>query len=101
MCLRFWGYSFHLLLVFIDFIHTAAVVQLLSQVQLFGTPWTAAHQASLPFAISWSLLRFMSIVTVIVIQFFTFSMCFIYLKNSSHFNSMSIYRMSTVFQAPC
>ena len=36
-----------------------------------------------------------------VIQFFTFSMCFIYLKNSSHFNSMSIYRMSTVFQAPC
>ena len=65
MCLRFWGYSFHLLLVFIDFIHTA-VVQSLSQVQLFGTPWTAAHQASLPFTISWSLLRFMSIVMVML-----------------------------------
>ena len=35
------------------------------------------------------------------IQFFTFNMCFIYFKNSSHFNSMSIYRMSTVFQALC
>ena len=36
------------------------VVQLLSCVQLFVTPWTAAYQASLSFAISWSLLRFMS-----------------------------------------
>ena len=26
-----------------------------------ATPWTVAHQASLPFTISWSLLRFMSI----------------------------------------
>ena len=30
-----------------------AVVQLLSQVQLFATPWTAACQASLSFTISW------------------------------------------------
>ena len=30
-------------------------------VQLFVTPWTAAHQASLFFTISWSLLKFMSI----------------------------------------
>ena len=29
-----------------------AVVQLLSYVPLFATPWTAAHQASLPFTIS-------------------------------------------------
>ena len=40
------------------------VVQLLSHVQLFVTPWTAAHQASLPFTISWSLLKFMSIESV-------------------------------------
>ena len=33
----------------------------LSHVWLFATPWTAAHQASLSFAISQSLLRFMSI----------------------------------------
>ena len=37
------------------------VVQSLSYVQLFTTPWTAAHQASLPFTISWSLLKLISI----------------------------------------
>ena len=31
------------------------VLQLLSHVQLFATPWTAALQASLSFTISWSL----------------------------------------------
>ena len=31
------------------------VVQFLSRVWLFGTPWTATHQASVSFAISWSL----------------------------------------------
>ena len=30
------------------------VVQSLSRVQLFGTPWTAAHQACLSLSISWS-----------------------------------------------
>jgi len=35
------------------------VVQSLSRVRLFVTPWTAAHQASLSFTLSWSLLRFM------------------------------------------
>ena len=39
-------------------------VQLLSCVQLFATPWTAAHQASLSFTISWSLLTLMSIKLV-------------------------------------
>ena len=29
-----------------------------------GTPWTAAHQASLSFTISWSLLKLMSIESV-------------------------------------
>ena len=33
----------------------------LSHVQLFKTPWTAAHQASLSFTVSWSLLRLMSL----------------------------------------
>ena len=32
-------------------------VQLLSHVQLFVTPWTAAHQASLSLTNSWSLLK--------------------------------------------
>ena len=40
------------------------VVQLQSHIQLFATPWTAAHQASLSFAVSWSLLKLMSIESV-------------------------------------
>ena len=40
------------------------VVKLLSHVQLFATPWTAACQASLSFTISWSLLRLTSIELV-------------------------------------
>ena len=41
-----------------------AVVQSLSRVQLFETPWTAAHQASLSFTIAQSLLKLMSIESV-------------------------------------
>ena len=40
------------------------VVQSLSHVLLFVTPWTAAHQASLSFTISWGLLRLMSVESV-------------------------------------
>ena len=40
-------------------------VQLLSCVQLFATPWTVACQASLSFTISRSLLKLMSIESVI------------------------------------
>ena len=40
------------------------VVQLHSCVQFFATPWTAAHQASLSFTISWSLLKLVSIESV-------------------------------------
>ena len=39
-------------------------VQLLSCVQLFAIPWTAAHQASLSITKSLSLLKFMSIELV-------------------------------------
>ena len=35
-----------------------------SHVQLFATPWIAAHQTSLSFTISWSLLKLMSIESV-------------------------------------
>ena len=40
-------------------------VQMLSCVQLFTTPWTAACQASLSITNSWSLLKLMSIKSVI------------------------------------
>ena len=42
------------------------VVQLLSWVQLFVTPWIAAHQVSLCFIISWSLLKPISIESVML-----------------------------------
>ena len=42
------------------------VVQLLSHVQLFATPWTAAHQASQFFTIFQSLLKLMSIESVVL-----------------------------------
>ena len=44
----------------------AAVVQLLRHVQLFVTPWTAAHQGPLFSAISWTLPKFMSIELVML-----------------------------------
>ena len=45
--------------------HTyVTVVQSLSHVWLFATPWTAAHQVSLSLTISWSLPKFMSIELV-------------------------------------
>ena len=42
------------------------VVQSLSSIQLFETPWTALHQASLSFTISRSLLKLMSIELVML-----------------------------------
>ena len=44
----------------------AVVVQSLRRVWLFATPWTAAHQASLSCTISQSLLKLMSIESVML-----------------------------------
>ena len=66
---RHLGY-FHILAIVISaavnigvhiFCQIVAVVQLLSCVHLFVTPWTTACQASLSFTIFWSLLKLMSI----------------------------------------
>ena len=47
-----------------NFIISFSSVQALSRVQLFATPWTAAHQASLSIINSQSLLKLMSIESV-------------------------------------
>ena len=47
-----------------SFLSPFVVVWSLSHVRLFVTPWIAAHQASLPFTISQSLLKLMSIASV-------------------------------------
>ena len=48
------------------------IVQSLCHVQLFATPWTAARQASLSFTISWSLLKLMSVESVIPLNHLIF-----------------------------
>ena len=48
------------------FLKKVVVVQLLSCVWLFVTPWTAARQDSLSFTISQSLLKLMSIESVVL-----------------------------------
>ena len=49
-------------------------VQLLSHVQLFVTPWTAARQASLSITNSWSLFKLMSIESVMPSNHFILSL---------------------------
>ena len=44
--------------------YTVVIVQWLSCVQCFVAPWTAAREASLSLTISWSLLKFMFIESV-------------------------------------
>ena len=61
-----------------DVVHTysgislslVAVVQSLGHVWLFATPWTSARQAFLSFTISLSLLKFMSIESVMLSNHF-------------------------------
>ena len=53
-------------------------VQSLTPVQLFATPWTAAHQTPLPFTIFQKLLKFMSTESVMLTVSFSaalFSFC--------------------------
>ena len=49
---------------YLTLINSVVAVQLLSHVQLFATPLTAACQASLSFTISWGLLKLVSIESV-------------------------------------
>ena len=51
---------------FCDLVCLHMPLLLLLNVQLFATPWTAAHQASLSFTISWSLFKFMNIELVML-----------------------------------
>ena len=48
----------------IDYLYQFSLVQSLSCVRLFATPWTAAHQASLSITNSWSVLKLTSIESV-------------------------------------
>ena len=71
------------------------VVQYLSHVRLFVTPWTAAHQASLSFTISQSLLKLMSIESVVPSNHLI--LCHPLLLLPSIFPSIRSFAMSQLF----
>ena len=70
------------------------VVQLLSHVWLFGTPWTAACQASLSFTISQSMLKLMSIELVEASNYLIF--CHLLLLLPSLFHSIRVFSNESV-----
>ena len=65
------------------------IVQSLSHVQLFATPWTAALQAFLSFTISWSLLGLMSIASMMPSNHLIF--CHLLLLLPSVFPSIRVF----------
>ena len=80
--------------------HTlASSVQSLSRVQLFATPWTAACQASLSITNSWSLLKLMSIESVM--PFNHLILCCPLLLLSSIFPSIRVFSNELVLSIRC
>ena len=57
-----WNASLYILVTFL--LGFFVTIQLLSRVWLFATQWPAAHQASLSFTVSRSMLKLMSIESV-------------------------------------
>ena len=72
-----------------------AVVQSLSCVWPFVTLWTLAHQASLSFTISWTLLKLMSIVSMMPSNHLI--ICFPLLLLPSIFPSIRVFPVSQLF----
>ena len=64
-------------------------VQFLSHVQIFATPWTEAHQASLSFLKPWSLLKLKSIELVMPSN--QYVLCHPLLLLSSMFPSIRVF----------
>ena len=71
------------------------VVELLSRVQLFATPWTAAGQTSLSFTISLSLLELMSFESVMPSNHLI--LCWPLLLLPSVFPSIRVFSNESVF----
>ena len=71
------------------------VVQLLRCVWLFAAPWTIACQAPLSSTISWTLLRFIAIESVMLSNHLIF--CFLLLLLPSIFPTIRVFLMSWLF----
>ena len=72
------------------------VVQSLSHLLLFATPWTATCQASLSFTISWSLLK--SLSTELVMPFNHLILCCPLILLSSIFLSIRVFSNESVLR---
>ena len=75
--------------------HQFSSVQLFSRVQLFVTPWSRAHQASLSITNSQSLLKFMSTESVMPSNHLI--LCHPLLFLPSIFPSIRVFSMSQLF----
>ena len=71
-----------------------SLVQSLGPVRLFATPWTAARQASLSFTISRSLLKLMSIESVMPSNHLILNHPFLLLPSISH--SIRVFSIESV-----
>ena len=72
---------------------------MLSRVQLFATPWTAAHRASLSITNSWSLFKLMSIKPVIPSNHLLLSHPLLLLP--SVFPSIRVFSTESVLRIKC
>ena len=79
---------------FLVYISLISSVQLLSHVQLFVTPWTAACQASLSITNTWSLLKLMS--TELVMPSNHLILCHPLLLMASIFPSIRVFSNESV-----
>ena len=70
-------------------------VQLLSRLWLFATPWTAGHQASLSITNSWSLLKLMSIESVM--PSYHLILCYPLSSCPQSFQASGSFQMSQLF----
>ena len=75
------------------------VVQLLSHVGLFASPWTAVCQASLSFTVSQSLLKLLSIELVMPSNHLI--LCHPFLLPPSIFPSIRVFSNESVFHIRC
>ena len=70
-------------------------VQLLSRIRLFATAWTTAHQASLSFTVSQSLLKLMSIESMMPSNHFI--LCHSFFSCPQSFPTSGSFPMSHLF----
>ena len=94
MSKRLWNIYFYVLYFYKYKYFQFSSVQLLSHVQFFVTPWTAAHQASLSITNSRSLLKLMSIKSVMPSNHFI--LCHRFLLLPSIFPSITVFSNESV-----